>query len=118
MESSTTRNARDYVGGVVLLIGCLLIVGSIVWFVAGPETVEAAYEYVKSLKWALLCFLAGLGLVVVAFVLSPGLRQPGVSAPGMGPAPGTAPKGGVRCRQCQAPNDEHAKFCNQCGTAV
>ena len=24
----------------------------------------------------------------------------------------------VRCRSCQALNDEHAKFCNQCGAAV
>lgn len=24
----------------------------------------------------------------------------------------------VRCRQCQALNDEHAKFCSQCGSAM
>ena len=32
------------------------------------------------------------------------------------PAAGPAIK--VRCRQCQALNDEAAKFCNQCGAAV
>jgi rRNA maturation endonuclease Nob1 len=24
----------------------------------------------------------------------------------------------LRCQKCQALNDEHAKFCNQCGSAI
>ena len=31
---------------------------------------------------------------------------------------GGAPQVKVRCRACQALNDEAAKFCNQCGAAL
>jgi hypothetical protein len=112
MDSSTTRKVRDWIGEILGLSGFLLVVGSIVWFVVGPERIEAVYEYVMALKWALLAFLIGLGLIVVACVLSPGLRQPG------GTAPTKAEQQGVRCPKCQALNDDQAKFCDQCGTAV
>jgi hypothetical protein len=32
--------------------------------------------------------------------------------------PAATPQVKVRCRQCQALNDEAAKFCNQCGAAI
>ena len=38
--------------------------------------------------------------------------------PAPAPAEPPEPVVKVRCRGCSALNDEHAKFCNQCGAAV
>src|SRR5262249_48270046 len=95
-------------------VGMLLVIGSVVFWMVGPEILSEFYEKTRPV---IPYFLTGLGLVVLACFLSPGQKLT-AAASGTGPAPGAAPEGKVRCGQCEALNDGHAKFCNQCGAAV
>src|SRR5262245_21746670 len=98
----TLQKVLYYVGNILGVLGALLLVGSILAWMLGPELLTSLYERTKPV---LPFFLTGVGLLVLGILLSHG-REPG------------APAGKVRCGNCAAINDGNAKFCNQCGTAV
>jgi hypothetical protein len=51
-------------------------------------------------------------------VVQDALSELGAVEPLLGKSGSVQPQVKVRCRQCQALNDESAKFCSQCGAAV
>jgi hypothetical protein len=114
MRQHTWAKLREYAGAALGVIGMLLLVGSMAAWVVGPKLLLEMYE---STKPVIPFFLAGLGLLVLAAVLAPGMGKP-PAASGTGPPAGAASEGGIRCGRCGSHNDGRAKFCNQCGAAV
>jgi hypothetical protein len=98
-------------------VGCLLLVVAGLLGLVGAWTsqVLAPWAFVGNAPpdygFAVLCYsplaIAATLLVVGIFV---SLRPPGPAR--------LAPAGQIRCGKCAAFNDAHAKFCNQCGTAM
>ena len=107
MKLPIWRKALFYVGNVLGFIGALLFIGSIVAWQVGPEILSSLYERARPL---LPFLLVGLGLLVLGILLS--------STTGMATLPGAAAREKIPCGKCGALNDVHAKFCNQCGSAV
>jgi hypothetical protein len=99
------RKALFYVGNVLGVIGTLLLIGSVAAWQLGPEMLSSLYERARPL---LPFLLVGLGLVVLGILLTKGIAT----------VPDAAPREKIRCGKCKALNDVHAKFCNQCGSAV
>ena len=107
MKLPIWRKALFYVGNVLGGIGTLLLIGSIAAWQLGPTILSDLYERARPL---LPFLLVGLGLLVLGILLS--------STTGMATVPGAAAKEKIPCGKCGALNDVHAKFCNQCGSAV
>jgi hypothetical protein len=101
-------------GSVLGTIGFLLLVGSFLVWLIGLETLTTFYE---SNKLVVFSGLAGVGLLVLGIVFSSlaAARSPVASSSRMATGPGAAPEGSLRCGKCQAINDLHAKYCDQCG---
>jgi hypothetical protein len=114
MERFIMSKFRDTLGAMLGVIGMLLLIGSGVFWMVGPE---AFWEFYEKAKPVLPYFLTGVGLVVLACFLSSGQGLSAVAS-GTGPAPRAEPEGKVTCGKCAALNDGTAKFCNQCGAAV
>jgi hypothetical protein len=97
------------IGGMVLIIagGILMSIGLRGW--AGSGVILDPEQARKDVQpWARMgggVVQDALGEVEVVKKLEKHLEEP-------------APQVKIRCRQCQALNDEDAKFCKQCGTAL
>jgi hypothetical protein len=109
MNFPTIRKVLYYGGNVLGGIGGLLLIGSVVAWMVGPEILSDLYERTKPLVPFLL---AGVGLSVLGTLLVALGHEPGATGTR------TAVDGKIRCGKCAALNDAHAKFCNQCGSPV
>jgi hypothetical protein len=114
------RKVFGYVCVILGITGGLLLVGSIVAFVLGPEEFSALWERARPI---LPFFLAWLGLVVLVIVLAnvlwPELGKPANAVnSGTGTVRGGGPVGEIRCGKCEALNGGRAKFCDQCGAGL
>jgi hypothetical protein len=111
MKPSKMQKVFYYAG----ILATVLIIGCFVAWQLGPEFLWDMHQRFSPL---LPYVHVGLGLLVLGLLLVALGREPGTANPVPGPGPGAAPQSKVRCHKCQALNDEHAKFCNQCGAAV
>jgi hypothetical protein len=98
-----------YVAPIIFTIGILLFIASFIGFIVGIEVVSKAYERIKPV---LPYLLTGIGLIVLASIISPKIWIVKGTGPGGGPA------GHILCEKCGANNDAQAKFCDQCGVAL
>jgi hypothetical protein len=102
--------------GIMMLLGVLLVIGSIAAVVIGPEQLFALYERARPV---LPFFLAGVGLLVLSGLVAAQWpragKPPGAGASANGAGQGEGALGEARCDRCQALNDARARFCNQCG---
>jgi hypothetical protein len=110
------------------LIGCLLfplwlviaIIKLISWSTAVTMTVRTPLCHKHSHGWFTWLSLEAKSITEERIVLC-GVSEAFANAWNRRTVTEPAPAGGlvkVRCRGCQALNDERAKFCDQCGAAI
>ena len=112
-------------GAIVGAAGLLVLVvcyrGGVFGNPDDPDVIRTVMVPMSVVAVASILMLILCGALGGKYLQARYLRRAG---PGGGLDPGKAadagpdPRTAVRCRQCLAPNDETAKFCNQCGSAI